>query len=173
MLFRSSNIFFSDEDKFKQETRNRVEKPARGLHGTLTAAHRASWGCEVDEDCAYATLNYFRSRIQRTTVSFISALKFKNQAHDCQKVSTNGENFCDAAADRVMIMVLDKYNEKVANPNPSINFITSLPDDPARQEEAHQLLRALAVQVRPVMKRHGFEVTSLEEVCNYFETISL
>jgi hypothetical protein len=57
-----------------------------------------------------------------------------------------------------------RYNEKELNPNPSINFISCLPDEPARREEARQLLRALAAQVRPVMKQHGFEVNSLEEV---------
>ena len=58
-----------------------------------------------------------------------------------------------------------KHNEKETNPNPHINFISSLPIEPfERQEEARQLLRALAAQVRPVMKQHGFEVNSFEEV---------
>lgn len=61
-------------------------------------------------------------------------------------------------------MVHSRYNEKETNPNPHINFITSLPDEPERQEEARQLLRALAAQVRPVMKQHGLEVNSFEEV---------
>lgn len=61
-------------------------------------------------------------------------------------------------------MVHAKYNEKEVNPNPAINFITSLRDEPTRQEEARQLLRALAAQVKPLMKRHGFQVNSLEEV---------
>jgi hypothetical protein len=61
-------------------------------------------------------------------------------------------------------MVHARYNEKEVNPNPSINFITSLPNDPPRQEQARQLLRALAAQVKPIMKQHGLEVNSLEEV---------
>jgi hypothetical protein len=61
-------------------------------------------------------------------------------------------------------MVHARHNEKEVKPNPSINFLTCLPDEPTRQEEAHQLLRALAAQVKPLMKRHGFEVNSLEEV---------
>jgi WLM domain len=36
---------------------------------------------------------------------------------------------------------------------------------PREQERARQLLRALAAQVRPIMKAHGFVVNSLEEVC--------
>lgn len=64
-----------------------------------------------------------------------------------------------------------KYNEKETNPNPHINFISSLPNEPfERQEEARQLLRALAAQVRPVMKQHGFEVNSFEEVNKDFES---
>ncbi|KAF9524858.1 WLM domain-containing protein [Crepidotus variabilis] len=60
-------------------------------------------------------------------------------------------------------MVHLRYNEKESNPNPRINFITPLPGDVERQEDAHQLLRALAAQVRPVMKQHGFSVNSFEE----------
>lgn len=40
--------------------------------------------------------------------------------------------------------------------------------DPREQEQARQLLRALAAQVRPIMKAHGFVVNSLEEVCKGF-----
>jgi hypothetical protein len=58
-------------------------------------------------------------------------------------------------------MVL-RLNENELNPNPNIHFITALPDD---NDDARQLLRALAAQVRPVMKAHGFVVNSLEEVC--------
>jgi hypothetical protein len=54
--------------------------------------------------------------------------------------------------------MVHRINEKEANPNPHINFIT------ASQEDGHQLLLALAAQARPVMKTHGFAVNSLEEV---------
>ncbi|KAA1467508.1 WLM-domain-containing protein [Dentipellis sp. KUC8613] len=61
-------------------------------------------------------------------------------------------------------MVHYRINESEPNPNPHINFITALPmPDPAAQEQARQLLRALAAQVKPVMKAHGFVVNSLEE----------
>ena len=64
-------------------------------------------------------------------------------------------------------MVHHRVNEREANPNPHINFITPLPGvTPAVTEDAKQLLRALAAQVRPVMKAHGFEVNSFEEVCD-------
>ena len=36
--------------------------------------------------------------------------------------------------------------------------------DPRDREKARQLLRALAAQVKPIMKDHGFVVNSLEEV---------
>ena len=62
-------------------------------------------------------------------------------------------------------MVHLRLNQVEPNPNHHINFITALPTNPERQEEARQLLRALAAQVRPVMKAHGFAVNSLEEVC--------
>ena len=58
-------------------------------------------------------------------------------------------------------------NSREANPNPHVKHITSLPRRDAKspaQEDARQLLRALAAQVRPVMKEHGFSVNSLEEV---------
>ncbi|KAK0193763.1 WLM domain-containing protein [Armillaria mellea] len=58
-------------------------------------------------------------------------------------------------------MVHARFNEKEPNPNPHVNFITPLPD--SDQDDARQLLRALAAQVRPVMKVHGFVVNSLEE----------
>jgi hypothetical protein len=62
-------------------------------------------------------------------------------------------------------MVHLRLNENETNPNPHVNFITALPmADPHEQERARQLLRALAAQVRPVMKAHGFVVNSLEEV---------
>lgn len=61
-----------------------------------------------------------------------------------------------------LIMVHLRLNEQESNPNPNVNFINALPDD---NDDARQLLRALAAQVRPVMKIHGFVVNSLEEVC--------
>lgn len=62
-------------------------------------------------------------------------------------------------------MVHLRLNETESNPNPYINFITVLPCiSQEDQEDARQLLRALAAQVRPVMKTHGFGVNSLEEV---------
>ena len=62
-------------------------------------------------------------------------------------------------------MVHVRLNEKEANPNPHINFITPLKmADPQAEEEARQLLRALAAQVRPIMKAEGFVVNSFEEV---------
>jgi hypothetical protein len=62
-------------------------------------------------------------------------------------------------------MVHLRLNENETNPNPHVNFITALPmGDTQEQERARQLLRALAAQVRPIMKAHGFAVNSLEEV---------
>ncbi|EMD34058.1 hypothetical protein CERSUDRAFT_97984 [Gelatoporia subvermispora B] len=65
-------------------------------------------------------------------------------------------------------MVHIRLNERETNPNPHVNFIIALPaEDEVSREEARQLLRALAAQVRPVMKAHGFTVNSLEEYeCN-------
>ncbi|KAF9450355.1 WLM-domain-containing protein [Macrolepiota fuliginosa MF-IS2] len=61
-------------------------------------------------------------------------------------------------------MVHLRLNDTEPNPNPHINFIKALPMlNSQDQEEARQLLRALAAQVRPVMKAHGFAVNSLEE----------
>ncbi|KAH9058358.1 WLM-domain-containing protein [Lactarius vividus] len=61
-------------------------------------------------------------------------------------------------------MVHLRLNENESNPNPHVNFITALPmADPRDQERARQLLRALAAQVKPIMKDHGFSVNSLEE----------
>ncbi|KAH9178287.1 WLM domain-containing protein [Lactarius sanguifluus] len=61
-------------------------------------------------------------------------------------------------------MVHLRLNENEPNPNPHVNFITALPiADPRDQERARQLLRALAAQVKPIMKDHGFAVNSLEE----------
>lgn len=62
-------------------------------------------------------------------------------------------------------MVHVRLNERETNPNPHINFITALATGHSNsQEDARQFLRALAAQVRPVMKRHGLGVNSLEEV---------
>ena len=62
-------------------------------------------------------------------------------------------------------MVHVRLNQAEPNPNHHINFITALPGINAEQQEgARQLLRALAAQVRPIMKAHGFAVNSLEEV---------
>ncbi|KAG1844051.1 WLM-domain-containing protein [Suillus subalutaceus] len=61
-------------------------------------------------------------------------------------------------------MVHVRINEREANPNPHVNFISVLPMvDATLEDDARQLMRALAAQVRPVMKAHGFTVNSLEE----------
>ncbi|KAI9512026.1 WLM-domain-containing protein [Russula earlei] len=61
-------------------------------------------------------------------------------------------------------MVHLRLNENEPNPNPHVNFIAALPAaDSHEQERARQLLRALAAQVRPIMRSHGFVVNSLEE----------
>lgn len=65
-------------------------------------------------------------------------------------------------------MVNHRLNERETNPNKHINFISALPTpdvpNPYSEEDARQLLRALAAQVRPIMKARGFEVNSFEEV---------
>lgn len=61
-------------------------------------------------------------------------------------------------------MVHVRINEREVNPNPHVNFISVLPMVNATlEDDARQLMRALAAQVRPVMKAHGFTVNSLEE----------
>ncbi|KIL67558.1 hypothetical protein M378DRAFT_159365 [Amanita muscaria Koide BX008] len=61
-------------------------------------------------------------------------------------------------------MVHLRLNESEPNPNPHVNFITALHVGHAEDKEAaRQLLRALAAQVRPIMKSQGFVVNSLEE----------
>lgn len=66
-------------------------------------------------------------------------------------------------------MSLLRLNAKTVSPNPYFNFITvlplsfSVPGLPS-QEDAKQLLQALAAQVRPLCKKHGFQVNSFEEV---------
>ena len=65
-------------------------------------------------------------------------------------------------------MVHLRLNEKESNPNPHINFISALSTtDLSATEDARQLLRALAAQVRPVMKSNGFTVNSFEEVWGF------
>lgn len=59
-------------------------------------------------------------------------------------------------------MVHVRLNERETNPNLHVNFISNLDAD---DDGARQLMRALAAQVKPVMKAHGFSVNSLEEVC--------
>lgn len=61
-------------------------------------------------------------------------------------------------------MVHLRLNETEVNPNPNINFITPLPSVPDIRQESLHVLRALAAQVKPVMKAHGFQVNSFEEV---------
>ncbi|KAI0091188.1 WLM domain-containing protein [Irpex rosettiformis] len=61
-------------------------------------------------------------------------------------------------------MAYARFNEREANPNPHVSFITARSGhDPADEENARQLLRALAAQVRPVMKGHGLVVNNLQE----------
>ncbi|KAI6003952.1 WLM-domain-containing protein [Pisolithus albus] len=61
-------------------------------------------------------------------------------------------------------MVHIRINEQKANPNPYINFISVLPaGDATAEDQARQVLEALAAQVKPIMKNHGFTVNSLEE----------
>ncbi|KAI6047220.1 WLM-domain-containing protein [Pisolithus marmoratus] len=61
-------------------------------------------------------------------------------------------------------MVHIRVNEKRANPNSYINFISVLPvGDATAEDQALRVLEALAAQVKPIMKEHGFTVNSLEE----------
>ncbi|KAG1805055.1 WLM domain-containing protein [Suillus plorans] len=61
-------------------------------------------------------------------------------------------------------MVHIRINEREANPNPHVNFISVLPMvDATLEDDARQLMRALSAQVKPLMKAHGFTVNSLEE----------
>lgn len=70
-------------------------------------------------------------------------------------------------------MVHLRINERESRPNEYINWITALPmpdaQPPNSEEDARHLLRALAAQVRPVMKKHGITVNSLEEVLSSSE----
>jgi len=54
-------------------------------------------------------------------------------------------------------MVHLRINDPEANPNPHVNFTAAFDD------EGRHLLRALAAQVRPIMKQHGFIINSFEE----------
>lgn len=66
-------------------------------------------------------------------------------------------------------MAFVRLNEREANPNPHIAFITPLPvGDASVEDDSRQLLRALAAQVKPIMKTHGFAVRSFEEVSQYY-----
>ncbi|KAF8604271.1 WLM-domain-containing protein [Ceratobasidium sp. AG-I] len=61
-----------------------------------------------------------------------------------------------------------RLNAKTTSPNPYFNFITALPsflNAPGlpSQQNAKELLDALAAQVRPICKKHGFNVNSFEE----------
>ena len=67
-------------------------------------------------------------------------------------------------------MVHTRINERSTNPNPYINFISALPSNRHSRDdqEATELMRALAAQLKPVMKAHGFTVNSFEEVCTCY-----
>jgi len=54
-------------------------------------------------------------------------------------------------------MVHLRLNAREANPNPHVNWITAL-SQPSQDSTtaARDLLKALAAQVRPVMKKHGY-----------------
>ncbi|KAG8864774.1 hypothetical protein FRB96_003360 [Tulasnella sp. 330] len=63
-------------------------------------------------------------------------------------------------------MVHLRLNEKESRPNEYVNFITQIPRADGYEpsgEDAKELLCALAAQVKPLMKDHGFTVNSLEE----------
>ncbi|KAG9119700.1 hypothetical protein FRC07_005141 [Ceratobasidium sp. 392] len=61
-----------------------------------------------------------------------------------------------------------RLNAKTDSPNPYFNFISALPSflkapDFTSEQNAKELLNALAAQVRPICKKHGFTVNSFEE----------
>ncbi|KAG9082644.1 hypothetical protein FS749_006697 [Ceratobasidium sp. UAMH 11750] len=61
-----------------------------------------------------------------------------------------------------------RLNTKTGSPNPYFNFTSALPSflkapGLPSQENAMELLDALAAQVRPICKKHGFAVNSFEE----------
>ncbi|KAG8740785.1 hypothetical protein FRC10_003894 [Ceratobasidium sp. 414] len=62
-----------------------------------------------------------------------------------------------------------RFNTKSSSPNPYFNFTSALPSflkapGLPTQQNAMELLGALAAQVRPICKKHGFTVNSFEEV---------
>lgn len=59
-------------------------------------------------------------------------------------------------------MVHLRLNDPDTSRNKHINYITALPRY-ADQPQAHHRLQQLAAQVQPVMKKHGFQINSLEE----------
>ncbi|CBQ68703.1 conserved hypothetical protein [Sporisorium reilianum SRZ2] len=59
-------------------------------------------------------------------------------------------------------MVHLRLNDPDTSRNRHINYITALPQY-ANHEQAHHRLQQLAAQVQPVMKKHGFQINSLEE----------
>jgi hypothetical protein len=65
-------------------------------------------------------------------------------------------------------MVFQRYNVTETNPNPHVNFISELKEyeEPSRQA-AVNILRALAAQVRPIMKKHGYAGSSLNSFYIY------
>jgi hypothetical protein len=68
------------------------------------------------------------------------------------------------AHDASLAMVHLRLSANEANPNDAVNFITALPARTAAAETAaRELLRALAAQVKPIMKAHGLVVNSFEE----------
>ncbi|KAI6029124.1 WLM-domain-containing protein [Pisolithus microcarpus] len=59
-------------------------------------------------------------------------------------------------------MVHIRINEQKANPNPYVNFISTLPvGDATAEDQACQVLEALAAQLKPIMKKHRFTVNKL------------
>ncbi|SPO28522.1 uncharacterized protein UTRI_04919 [Ustilago trichophora] len=59
-------------------------------------------------------------------------------------------------------MVHLRLNDPDTSRNKHINYITALPQH-ADCEHAHHRLLQLAAQVQPLMKKHGFQINSLEE----------
>ncbi|SPO29352.1 uncharacterized protein UTRI_04919_B [Ustilago trichophora] len=59
-------------------------------------------------------------------------------------------------------MVHLRLNDPDTSRNKHINYITALPQH-ADSEQAHHRLLQLAAQVQPLMKKHGFQINSLEE----------
>ncbi|KAJ1023235.1 hypothetical protein NDA16_003388 [Ustilago loliicola] len=59
-------------------------------------------------------------------------------------------------------MVHLRLNDPDTSRNKHINYITALPQYVDSEQARHRLLQ-LAAQVQPVMKKHGFQINSLEE----------